>query len=51
MDGRMGWFQFLFMVPFIESNKDFTVGLEVPLTGPKNQSFTYSPIFWIVKVW
>jgi hypothetical protein len=44
-------FQFLFMVPFIESNKDFTAGLEVPLTGPKNQSFTYSPIFWIVKVW
>jgi hypothetical protein len=26
-------------------------GIEVPLTGPKDQSFTYSPIFWLSKVW
>jgi hypothetical protein len=29
----------------------FTTGIKVPLTGPKNQSFTYSPIFWLTKVW
>jgi len=28
-----------------------TAGIEAPLTGPKNQSFTYSPIFWLSKVW
>jgi hypothetical protein len=28
-----------------------TTGIEVPLTGPRNQSFTYSPIFWLTKVW
>ena len=28
-----------------------TAGIEVPVTGPKSQSFTYSPIFWLVKVW
>jgi hypothetical protein len=33
------------------NNYYFTAGLEVPLTGPKDMSFAYSPIFWIVKVW
>jgi hypothetical protein len=28
-----------------------SAGIEVCLTGPKDQSFTYSPIFWLTKVW
>ena len=26
-------------------------GVEVPVTGPKTQSFAWSPIFWLTKVW
>jgi hypothetical protein len=29
----------------------FSAGVEVPVTGPKNESFTWSPIFWLTKVW
>ena len=33
------------------NNYHFMAGIEMPLTGPKDQSFTYSPIFWFTKVW
>ena len=26
-------------------------GIEVPLTGPKNQNFAWAPNFWFTKVW
>jgi hypothetical protein len=26
-------------------------GIEVALTGPRDQSFTYTPIFWLAKIW
>jgi hypothetical protein len=29
----------------------FTAAVEVPVTGPKNQSFAFGPIIWLVKVW
>ena len=29
----------------------FMAGIEMPLTSPKDQNFTYSPIFWLTKVW
>jgi hypothetical protein len=32
-------------------NYYFMAGIEVPLTGPKDQNFTYSPIFWLSKAW
>jgi len=35
----------------LANNYYFTTGIEVPLTGPKNQNFTWSPIFWLTKAW
>ncbi len=35
----------------VGNNYYFSAGVEVPVTGPKNENFTWSPIFWLTKTW
>jgi hypothetical protein len=55
VDNRGPLYSYLSVTPgfrfHLANNYYFSAGIEVPLTGPKSQNFTYSPIFWIVKVW
>jgi len=55
LDDRGPRYSYLSLTPglrfHLANDHYFTTGIEVPLTGPKNQSFTYSPIFWLTKVW
>jgi hypothetical protein len=55
LDDRGPRYSYLSVTPglrfHLANNYYFITGIEVPLTGPKNQSFTYSPIFWLAKVW
>jgi hypothetical protein len=55
VDDRGPTYSYLSLTPglrfHLANDYYFTTGIEVPLTGPKNQSFTYSPIFWLTKVW
>ena len=49
LDDRGPVYSYLSLTPglrlHLTNNYYFTTGIEVPLTGPKNQNFTYSPIF------
>jgi hypothetical protein len=55
LDDRGPRYSYLSITPglrfHLANNYYFIAGIEVPLTGPKDQSFTYSPIFWLAKVW
>ena len=55
LDDRGPRYSYLSITPglrfHLANNYYFIAGIEVPLTGPKDQSFTYSPIFWFAKVW
>jgi hypothetical protein len=55
LDDRGPRYSYLSLTPglrfHLANNYYFIAGIEVPLTGPKDQSFTYSPIFWLAKVW
>jgi hypothetical protein len=35
----------------VGNNYYFSAGVEVPVTGPKNENFTWSTIFWLTKAW
>jgi hypothetical protein len=55
LDDRAPRYSYLSLTPGLRfplvNDYYFMAGIEVPLTGPKNQNFTYSPIFWLSKVW
>ena len=55
VDDRGPRYSYLSLTPalrfHVTNDYYISAGIEVPLTGPKNQSFTYSPIFWLTKVW
>ncbi len=55
LDDRGPRYSYLSLTPglrfHLANNYYFIAGIEVPLTGPKDQNFTYSPIFWFAKVW
>ncbi len=55
LDDRGPRYSYLSLTPglrfHLANNYYFIAGIEVPLTGPKDQNFTYSPIFWLAKVW
>jgi hypothetical protein len=55
VDNRGPLYSYLSVTPGVRfhltNDYYFTAGIEVPLTGPKDLSFTYSPILWLVKVW
>jgi hypothetical protein len=55
VDDRGPRYSYLSITPglrfHLANNYYFIAGVEVPLTGPRDQSFTYSPIFWLAKVW
>ncbi|MFO0869817.1 MAG: hypothetical protein U0935_12865 [Pirellulales bacterium] len=55
LDDRGPAYTFLGITPGIRvhlgNNYYFLAGIETPVTGPKNQSFAWSPDFWFTKVW
>ena len=55
LDDRGPRYSYLSLTPALRFHVTYdyyiSAGIEVPLTGPKNQSFTYAPIFWLTKVW
>ena len=55
LDDRGPRYSYLSLTPglrfHLANNYYFIAGIEVPLTGPKDQSFTYSLIFWLAKIW
>lgn len=55
LDDRGPTYSYLSFTPALRfhvgNNYYFSAGVEVPVTGPKNENFTWSPIFWLTKVW
>jgi len=55
VDDRGPTYSYLSFTPGLRfhlgDNYYLSAGVEVPVTGPKNQSFTWAPIFWLTKVW
>ena len=55
LDDRGPTYSYLSVTPALRfhlgNNYYLVAGVEVPMTGPKNQSFTWAPTFWLTKVW
>jgi hypothetical protein len=55
LDDRGPTYSYLSVMPgfrfHLGNDYFFVAGVEVPMTGPKNQSFTWAPTFWLTKVW
>ena len=55
LDDRGPTYSYLSVTPafrfHLGNNYYLVAGVEVPMTGPKNQSFTWAPTFWLTKVW
>ena len=55
LDDRGPMYSYLSVTPgfrfHLGNDYFFLAGIEVPVTGPKNQSFAWAPTFWLLKLW